>query len=257
MTDTALPPLERPRRLHFDWVLPTFFNPAAAFTKIGAYAGDAWLTPLLVWMAAELGHIWLAGNAAAQAALNAPLNLPADFANFPPDMQQQILEQAQANQATGAGIMLTHIFPGVLAVLGVWVGWLLLSAVLHLALTLLGGRSAMRNTMNVVAWASLPFVIRAVVRIGYYLTGGAVITAPGLAGFAPEGNAFLTALLSLVDVYACWQVALLLIGARKASGLAWGKVIGATVVTVALVLALQALPGFVYQQLSGLTTTSF
>jgi hypothetical protein len=60
-------------------------------------------------------------------------------------MQEQFMQAQQATQ----GPVFIYALPGFVAVLGVWIGWLLLSGLLHLALTLLGGRSANRNTLNV------------------------------------------------------------------------------------------------------------
>ncbi|MCS6909677.1 MAG: hypothetical protein NZM11_03800, partial [Anaerolineales bacterium] len=61
MNEAIAPTLERPRRFHFDWLLPALFRPRAAFSRIAQYAGDAWLTPLLVITAVELVRIFAVG----------------------------------------------------------------------------------------------------------------------------------------------------------------------------------------------------
>ena len=58
------------------------------------------------------------------------------------------------------GILLA--LPMIGAVLGALLMWLVVSWLLHLVLTLLGGRGTSQGAINVVAWASLPFVVRAV-----------------------------------------------------------------------------------------------
>lgn len=244
MTETALPPLEQPRRFHFDWLLPAFIRPRAIFAKIGEYAGGAWLTPLLLLTLLELVKAYFGGNARAQFALSQPVPQPdPGFGGFP---QPGIEPVAPATP----DMMITHIFPGALGVMGVWIAWLLVAAVLHLALTLLGGRSAMRNTMNVVAWAMVPFLVRGVANIiGYAMFPNEIINGLGLSGFAGEENLFFKALLEYVDIYLVWHVILLVIGSRFASGLGWGKAFGGVSVAVVIVLLLQALPGWVYAQI--------
>jgi hypothetical protein len=244
MTETALPPLEQPRRFHFDWLLPAFIRPRAIFAKIGEYAGGAWLTPLLLLTLVELVKAYFGGNARAQFAAAQPVPVPdPGFGGVPQPGLEPVAPAAP-------DMMLTHIFPGALGVMGVWIAWLLVAAVLHLALTLLGGRSAMRNTMNVVAWAMVPFIIRGVANIfGYALFPNEMIDGLGLSGFAGTENLFLKALLEFVDIYLLWHVILLAIGSRFSSGLGWGKALGGVIVAVGLVLLLQALPGWVYAQI--------
>jgi hypothetical protein len=141
--------------------------------------------------------------------------------------------------------------------MGVWLGWILLSALLHLGLTMLGGRSPTRNTLNVVAWASLPFAVRGLVVAGFTLATQTLVNSPGLSGFAPTDGAqlstFLRELLIYVDAYVIWYALLAILGARLASSLPAGKVIGAVLVTTLIVLALQALIGFGLLQFSGLS----
>ena len=90
--------------------------------------------------------------------------------------------------------------------------WLVVSWLLHLVLTLLGGRGTSQGAINVVAWASLPFVVRAVVQIVAMLLTDGLVTGGGLSGFAPSGegslNVFLASLLGQIDLYFIWHVIL-------------------------------------------------
>jgi hypothetical protein len=254
MTDTALPPLEQPRRFQFDWVLPALLRPRETFARIVDYAGDCWLTPLLVISLAEIARVIAAGNVRGLLAATGQITLPPGSEFWTPEQQAQFM---QAQQAASSPVFL-YVFPGIVALLGVWIGWVLMSALLHFLLTVLGGRSATRAALNVVAWASLPFAVRALIRAGYSFTTGTLITSPGLAGFAPTeagaAGAFLGALLALVDVFVIWHLVLVVVGARQASGLSLQKVTTSVLITVLIVLALQALPGFIFAQLSGLQT---
>jgi hypothetical protein len=253
MAEAIAPPLERPRRFHLDWLLPTLIRPRAAFARLAQHAGDAWLTPLLVITLIELVRVFAVGSVRqAQAALG-QVQLPPDFQYWPPQMQEQFMQAQQATQ----GPIFIYALPAFIALMGVWIGWLLLAALLHLALTMLGGRSPTRNTLNVVAWAMLPFAVRALVTAGFALFTQSLVNGAGLSGFAPTDgtplSAFLRELLIYVDIYLIWYVLLAILGARLASGLSLGKVIGGVLVTTLIVMALQALVGFGLLQFSGLS----
>lgn len=233
------------------FILIGSYRPSSArvpfLPRIGEYAGGAWLTPLLLLTLLELVKAYFGGNARAQYALSQPVPQPdPGFGGFPQPGFEPVAPAA-------SDMMITHIFPGALGVMGVWIAWLLVAAVLHLALTLLGGRSAMRNTLNVVAWAMVPFIVRGVANIiGYVMFPSEIINGLGLSGFAGTDNLFLKALLEFVDIYLLWHVILLVIGSRFASGLGWGKAVSGVIVAVVIVLLLQALPGWVYAQIVSL-----
>jgi len=252
MTETISASLEPPRRFHFDWLWPALFRPRAAFTKIAGASGDTWLTPILILMVAALARVLAAGPIKTAAALNGP-SLPSGFENFPPDQQTQFLQA----QAATSGPVFVYVFPAIMAMLEVWVGWLIITGLLHLVLTLLGGRGATRAAMNVVAWASLPLAVRDLVRIGYMLYSHQLIQSPGLSGFtltdAGALSLYLGQVLGQIDLYLFWHVALLVVGIRSGDGLPVGRVIGGVALTMLAVLLLWALPGFVLGQLSALT----
>jgi hypothetical protein len=162
----------------------------------------------------------------------------------------------QAMQAT-QGPVFIYVFPAISALFGVWVGWLLVGGLLHLLLTLLGGRGDTGSAMNLVAWASLPFAIRDIVRIASMLSTDHLIANPGLRGFAPLADAnsslFLASLLSLIDIYLIWHILLLIIGVNAADGLSRGKAVSGVFFTILLVLLLQVLFSFLSAKLGGLT----
>jgi hypothetical protein len=188
--------------------------------------------------------VLLAGSIRQAAAASGNITLPPDFQWYSPEQQAQIMQAMQAMQ----GPVFTYVFPAIGALLAIWLGWLVLGGLLHLALTLLGGRGETGAAMNIVAWASLPYAIRDLVRIGSMLVDRQLIQSPGLAGFAPvsqtgpsDMNLYLAALFGLIDIYVIWQVILLVIGVRAANGLAPSKSVAAVLVVVLLVLGLQAL----------------
>jgi hypothetical protein len=245
--------VEKPRRaLRFDRLLPVLFRPASAMREIAREEGASWLLPVLLLSLLALISVLVGGPLRIQAALNKPPQLPPDFQYYAPEQQQKILEASKPD--TSATIM--YVFPAVAELGGVWVGWFLLGAFVHLSLTLSGGRGTMSRDLNLAAWSSLPIAVRWIVRILAMLITQQLITRPGLSGFIPTESgrllALVSALLAMFDVYLIWQVILLAIGASAGSGLSKVKSVAAVLVAIIVLLALAALPAFLIAQLSTL-----
>lgn len=253
MTEVSIPQPETPPRFQFGWVPDVLFRPRQAFARILSLNTGVWLTPLLILTVTTLIRVLVAGSLNQAAAQLGQPNLPPDFQYYSPQDQAQFMQATQATQ----GPVFIYIFPAVAALLGVWIGWLLVGGLLHLVLTLLGGRGNTGGALNLVAWASLPFAVRDGVRIIAMLSTHQLIQNPGLSGFAPTGNggwsAFLAALLALIDLYMIWHILLLVTGVNAGDGISRGKAWGGVLVTVLLVLSLQALLGFFSAKLGGLT----
>ncbi len=253
MTDVEVLPAVRRRDFHFDLFIPLLIRPRKAMETISAQTRSIWLMPLLILSVLALAAVMVAGPLRRQALLNQPVEYPQGYEYWPQEMQQQF-EQART---AAAGPMITHGFPALAALTGIWAGWLILGALLHLSLTLLGSRAGNVAAMNVVAWASLPFGVRYLVQIAAMLVIRQTITKPGLSGFVPAdgGNLvlFLGFLLTAVDLYLIWQIVLITIGARIMSGLKIGKVLVGVLVAALVVLLLRAVPGFVGAKLGSLS----
>jgi hypothetical protein len=255
MTETQPPPIaEEPRRrLHLNWVLPALFRPRKAFAGIAAQSGDTWYTPLLILTLTALLAVIVGGPLRQAEALNAQVQPPSDFMYYTPEQQAQF----QQAQAATAGTTFVYVFPALVGLVRVWAGWLILGALLHLALTLLGGRWTMRSMMNTVAWSGLPFAIRDLVHTAYFLFGHRLIQAPGLSGLVGSevGTLGLLAgqVLGLLDIYLVWHVALLVIGIRSSIDPGARKALGSVLITTVVALLIQALPAFLAAKLGSLT----
>lgn len=240
---------------HFGWFLTTFIKPGKTMHEIASAEKGSWLLPLLLLTLLTLINIWTAGPLRQQAMLNNPGELPESFQYMSPEQQEQYM----AAQASAAGPTQVYIFPGIGAVVGLWMSWFVLGGVLHLVLTLLGSRSTNTASFNLAAWASLPFAIRLIVQIVAMLTTHQLIKSPGLSGFiaddATGALAVLRIMLSMVDVYLIWQIVLLWIGSASTAGLQRGKALGGILISVLLVLVMAALPGFLIAQVSGLNVS--
>ena len=253
MTEATVDQIERPKRFHFEWVLPVLFRPRSTLVKIATQSAGVWLAPLLILTVTTLASVAVAGSIKQAAALSGAPTLPPDFQYMPPEMQAQYM---QAMQATSSPVFL-YVFPAITSLGAVWLGWLLVTGLLHLVLTLLGGRGDTGSTLNIVAWSGLPFAVRDIVRVVFMLVTRQVLTSPGFSGFFPAdatgGIAYLGQLLRLVDIYVIWNMVLLVLGVLASTRLSKAKAVGSVIFTVLLLLAIQALIGFLVTSLSSLT----
>ena len=194
-----------------------------------------WSTPMLLLTITAILVVIVAGYLKSRAAITGEIPLPPDWQYWTPEMQNNYMQAQQATQ----GPVFLYIMPLVGSLAGLWVGWLLLAGLLHFGSTLLGGRGSMQSALNVVAWASLPFALRDLLRIIFMLSVGHPIVSPGLSGFAPTAG-FLAQLLTRLDIFLIWQVILLVIGFALTDALPRAKAVAGVLVVVLLVVLAQA-----------------
>lgn len=234
MTDLTLD--QRPaRRLDFSRVRDLLFHPQHAFQAMTSESRANWLTPMLVLTVTAILVVVVAGYLKTRAAMMGEIQLPRDWQFWSPEMQNNYMQAQQATQ----GPVFMYVMPMIGALTGLWVGWLLLAALLHFGSTLLGGRGSMQSALNIVAWASLPFAVRDILRIIFMLSAGHAIISPGLSGFAST-TGFVSQLLTRMDIFLIWQVILLVIGFGITDSLPRSKAVAGVVVIMLLVLLAQA-----------------
>ncbi len=242
---------DRPWR--FDRVVPLLIRPRATLAAIVESDRPQWRVPIVLLLLAAVIHALVAGSIKAAARASGEIVLPPNYEFYTPEQQAQFQQAATATNNT----TFNYILPALGAVLGVLVMWLLVSWLLHLVLTLLGGRGSSRAAINVVAWASLPFVLGAVVQTVAMLLSDQLVAGSGLTGFAPTGEGswpvFLASVLGQIDLYAIWHIILVYIGARLSSRLPRGKCWLAVLLVFALVMALRALPDVILARFGDLT----
>lgn len=246
--------LAKPKNhLHVDWLLQLVIKPKKTLDLILGGTKANWQTPLLVLAIAGILEAVIAGPIK-KTAIEMGTNLPPGFEFYSPEQQQQFM-QAQASQSSP---LFLYVFPILGLLLGILISWFLLRSLLHLSLTLAGSRGKSILSGNLAAWSTTPLILRSLVRIVAMLVSRSVINARGLSGFATASNGaghFLAAFTALIDLYLVWQVVLILIGSEKISSLPRIKAWGASFIAVLILLLLQALPGFLSAQLSGLSMT--
>src|SRR5512144_2845745 len=164
MTDLTLS--QQPaRRFDFARAQALLLRPRQVFEQMASEARATWLTPMLVLTITATLVVIVAGSLKARAAMTGEMQLPQDWQYWSPDMQKNYMQAQQATQ----GPTFVYIMPLVKSLAGLWLGWLLLAALLHFGSTLLGGRGSMQGALNIVAWASLPFALRDILRIVFML----------------------------------------------------------------------------------------
>jgi len=231
MTESALS--SPAKKLDFARIFSALFQPHRTFAEIAAEAGASWLTPMLALSVSAALAVFVSGYFKARAAMMGEVQLPPDWQYWTPDMQNNYMQAQQATQSP----VFVYIIPLVLSLAGLWFGWLILSGLLHLGSTLLGGRGSIGGALNIASWASLPFLARDLLRIIFMLLAGHIIVSPGLSGFA--NGIFLAKLFAQVDIFFVWNVILLVIGFSLADGLPKNKAtIGVLAVVLILALAL-------------------
>lgn len=251
--DLVLAPPRANRAWRFDLVVPLFIRPRTALTRIVEQNRPIWRVPILLLLLVTIGQSLVAGSITAAARAAGEVVLPPNFEFYTPEQQAQFQQAATATD----NVTFNYILPALGAALGVLFLWLLVSWLLHLVLTLLGGRGTSQQIINVVAWASLPFALRGLVQIVAMLATDRLVAGGGLSGFAPVGEGSLLALLAgvleQIDIYAIWHILLVYVGARLSSQLSRGKCWLAVLLVFALVMALRALPGVILARFSDLT----
>jgi hypothetical protein len=254
MAESAVPVIERPKRIRFDWIPGVLFFPRKTFAEITAQTQAVWLTPLLLLTITAILLVVVAGPIKRNNFMMQGPTYPENWEFMSPDQQAQFM---QAWEATQKPVFL-YIFPAALAVGKIWLGWLIVGGLLHLVLTMLGGRGSTAASMNIVAWAGLPFAVRDIVQIVFLASQKTLVAGQGLAGFVSgEGGffVFLTRLLAAVDIYLIWNILLIVLGVRASNGLTRGKALTGVLITILLVIAFQALLGFLTSLLSGMSVT--
>jgi hypothetical protein len=255
MNDQEIPLTTKTARIQLGLTSKIIFRPKHAYQTIAEQPRNSWLTPMLIISIVAVISLITAGWLKQQAALMGNINLPPDFEYYTPEQQAQFTQATQATQ----GVAFVYVLPVIGSLLGIWLGWLLVGGLLHFSTTLFGGRGDTATSMNIVAWSSLPFAIRDIVRIIFMIVGRKLIENPGLSGFTPVSESgwviFLGVVLGFVDLYLIWHIILLIIGVKTTSGLPIGKTIGSVLITMILIIGLQSGAKYLVSTLDSLSIT--
>jgi len=249
MTETSLPTHPNSHRFNFSQLLAFLLHPRQGVARLATEEKPNWLMPMLFVSGMFLLRIIVNGYLQAHAAALGQVALPADWQFWSPDMQNNYMQAQQATQ----GPAFVYIIPAVTGLVKFWLSWLIVGGLLHLSSTLFGGRGTMRSALNIVAWASLAFVVRDLLRVVYMLIAKHPIVSPGLSAFS--GTPFFSNLLASLDIFFLWFAILLVMGIRVADSLPVGKAAAGVVIVLILVLLAQAGLGTLSAKLGGMMIT--
>jgi hypothetical protein len=246
MADLTLTP-QPARRFGLSRLLDILFRPRQGFQEMTSESRATWITPMLVLSVTAILVVVVAGYLKSRAASQGEIQLPQDWQYWTPEMQNNYMQAQQATQ----GPVFMYVIPILGSLAGLWFGWLLLAALLHFGSTLVGGRGSMQGALNIVAWASLPFAVRDLLRMIFMLSAGHAILSPGLSGFSANAG-FLSHLLAAADIFLIWNLILLIVGFATADGLSRGKAAAGVLIVILLVLLAQAGLGALSSRFGGL-----
>lgn len=235
------------KRFQFARIPEVLLHPQRTFASIAEGSRASWQTPMLALSLSTALSVIVSGYLTARAAMMGEMQLPRDWEWWTPDMQNNYMQAQQSMQ----GPVFTYVIPLVGALLGLWLGWLILGGLLHFGSTIFGGRGSMQGALTITGWASLPFLVRDALRIIFMLMAGHSIQSPGLSGFV-ENSPFAAQLLSRIDIFLIWTILLLILGVGAVDSLPRPKAIANVVIVTLLLLLLQSGVGALFSGASGL-----
>lgn len=233
-------------RFQFSRISEVLLQPQHTFALL-ASENVGWRMPMMVLTVSTTLVVIVSGFLKARAASMGEVTLPPDWQWWTPDMQNNYMQAQQSMQ----GPVFTYVIPLAGALLGLWLGWLILGALLHFGSTVFGGRGSMQSALTITGWASLPLLVRDLLRIIFMLIAGHSIQSPGLSGFV-ESSAFAAQFLSRVDLFFIWTLVLLIIGFGIADNMPRTKAIANVVIVSILLLLLRSGVGALLSGASGL-----
>lgn len=163
-------------------------------------------------------------------------------------------EQAAAAQAQMERFMTAPVIAGsaaINAILGTLIGWLIAAAILYFGCLIVGEDLAFGQVFAVTPWLWLPFALQGFVQTAWVGFTGALITTPGLSGLVATGDplkdarSWSFALLSRVDLFGLWHIALVYAGLRGLTRMRIGKAMWLTAIYAALSLAVRLIPAMI------------
>jgi hypothetical protein len=233
----------------FKQMLAYLLYPRQGAEQLVETGKPAWQVPMLVLSLSFALVTIVSGYLRAHAAALGQTSLPADWQWWTTDMQNNYMNAIQATQ----GPVFVYIIPLVTGLARLWLVWAIVSGLLHLSSTLFGGRGSMGMALNLVAYASLAFVVRDLFRLLFLMIARHPIVSPGLSGFS--SLLFISKFMANVDLFLIWHAFLLVVGLIIADNLPAGKAMAAVFIVLLLLLLIQAGLGALSASLGGLMIT--
>ena len=234
--------------VQYSRIIEVLLRPKLAFSLMETEDGRMkWQTPIIVVSISAILVVIVSGFIKSRAASMDEVTLSPDF----PNIQNNYMQAQQSMQ----GALFTYVFPLVRALLSLWIGWFILGGLMHLGSTLFGGRGSMQSALTITAYASLPFLVRDVLRLLYMLISQHAIQSFGLSGFVTNAT-FASHFLSRVDIFFIWSVILLILGFSVADNLSRSKSTANVLIVSITFLLIQSGAGILLSNVSRLANQS-
>jgi hypothetical protein len=222
--------------------IDTVRRPSAAMRRLAAHPDRRWLAPLLALAILSVAALAVSlpaqeryGQIAQRATIEATVK----------SGRAQGVTAEQMTQASSSGRGLGRVVSLVAAFIAPFVAAFVAAAVLHFLGTLLGGQQGYTQMLAATAWARLPLVFQAGVRLLYGFTGNYDPSANGLSGLvAPDPRqAFplpspLAPLLAPISIWNLWMLLLFVIAVRVVCQVSVRKALAVVAAYVVLVVVL-------------------
>ncbi len=205
-----------------------FIRPRQTLGAIVESNGRGWWIPLLVMLVLTVTLVVLSGPIQAKE-MREQIAKMQDSQSIPG--QQGNPEQLEQTLSFATSPIFTIALPAASGAIGLGIGWLIQVGFLYLIATVLGGRTRFGALWGVVLWAAMPLAIRLLLQTGFVTLTGSTIKNPGLSGLveqsagdslaalrAPAGQLALSAALGQLDLFVIWNLVLLIIGLKIATG---------------------------------------
>lgn len=228
-------------------------RPRSALAYVGAQGRRTWWLPALLALLFVVLPVVVAAPITARESREAVAALQEQLAE---DMPADALEQMEGAMSIVASPLITLVFPAIGGSVGRVASWAAWAGALYLASVALGGKSSFSQLFPIVVWAGLPYAVRGALQTVYVWASGELILNPGFSGLVSQtgtvadmvtaspstGQQLLSAILSRVDVFVIWHLALLVIGVLAATHLSRRKTILITLGIWALFTGLSLIP---------------
>lgn len=226
-------------------------RPRATFRYLNESGRRLWWLPALIAVIMVILPIVVGSPIQARLAREAVAETQAQMSEMLSPEQRQQMEQAQ--QIAASPLVIT-VFPSIIGILGLVVGWLVWAGALYLVGMVAGGHTSFGALFRMVTWAWIPYALRGFLQTLYILFTGQLIANPGLSGLVADnrpvgeilkappttGQLLASAFLSRIDLFLFWNLALLVVGTMVVTRLS-GRKATALVLSLWLLFALIAL----------------
>jgi len=232
-----------PRKSVWRLLMDVIVSPGEAFAEIAQRQGLTWVLPALLVLLSLAVYVVAAAPYLAQMAYK---QLQTQASAMPPDQAKVVLQQAQ-QFTRPVFVMVSSSLSG--AVIQVLV-WLLVSGVLYFSILIAGADATYSAVWAVTPWLFIPEAARNLVTAVWVYVHRALLSYQGLSFLIATGDVRADArnplfgVLQQVDLFNAWHAVLVYIALRRGLGLSRGSSLVVTVIYLAIMLAVSALPAF-------------